>query len=172
MRHLICGIAASVLIAAAVHADPAEDFASLVADYEAWSEEQNVQARIRAGDLDAMREWRDISRETVEARDTQMADFYGRLRAIDPAALEGSDTASYAVLDHMLRHAVTLPQAQGMYFPFTNDSGFHTSADFAAMSARLRNADEAEAWIDRLAAYPAHMDAWTGWLDEARSSPA
>ncbi|MBV5259266.1 DUF885 domain-containing protein [Synechococcus moorigangaii CMS01] len=167
MRHLICGIAASVLIAAAVHADPAEDFASLVADYEAWSEEQNVQARIRAGDLDAMREWRDISRETVEARDTQMADFYGRLRAIDPAALEGSDTASYAVLDHMLRHAVTLPQAQGMYFPFTNDSGFHTSADFAAMSARLRNADEAEAWIDRLAAYPAHLDAWTGWLDEA-----
>ncbi|MFC4725232.1 DUF885 family protein [Glycocaulis abyssi] len=167
MRHLICGIAASVLIAAAVHAAQADEFASLVADYEAWSEAQNVQARVRAGDLDAMREWRDISAETLQQQDAEIAGFYDRMRAIDPATLEGSDTASYAVLEHILRHGVALPRVQGMYFPFTNDSGFHTWADFAAMSVRIRNEDEAQAWIDRLAGYPAHLDAWMGWLDEA-----
>lgn len=167
MRHLISGIAASVLLVSAANADPAADFATLVADYEAWTEERNVQARIRAGDLDAMRDWSDISRETIELRDAQTAQFYGRLQAIDAAALEGSDTASYAVLEHILRHETALPDAQSMYFPFTNDSGFHSSADFAAMSVRIRNAEEAGAWIDRLEGYPAHLDAWIGWLDEA-----
>lgn len=167
MRHLVTGIAASVLLATAAHADPAADFASLVADYEAWTEEHNLQARIREGDLDAMRQWRDISRETLEARDAQIAGFYDRLQAIDSSALTGTDTASYAVLRHNLRHAVALPQVQSMRFPFTNDSGFHTQADFAAMSVRIRNAEEADAWIDRLGNLPAHLTAYTEWLDEA-----
>lgn len=167
MRHLISGIAASVLLAAAAHADPAADFASLVADYEAWTEDQNIQARIRAGDLEAMREWRDISRETVDQQDAEIAQFHERMRAIDASAMEGTDRASYAVLEHILRHAAALPRAQSMRFPFTNDSGFHTAADFAAMSVRIRNVDEAEAWIDRLAAYPAHLEEWQDWLDEA-----
>ena len=161
-------LAAILLFAtSSAHADPAADFATLVADYEAWTEERDVQARIRAGDLDAMREWRDISHETIEQRDADMAEFYDRLQAIDADALEGGDTASYAVLEHILRHAYALPDTQGMYFPFTNDSGFHTAADFDAMSVRIRSAEEAQAWIDRLEGYPAHLDAWMSWLDGA-----
>lgn len=167
MRHLISGIAASVLVAAVAHADPAEDFASLVADYEAWTDANNSQARAREGDLEALSQWRDISRETLEARDAEIAAFHARLQEIDADALTGADTASYAVLEHILRHAVALPQVQSMRFPFLNDSGFHTQAEFTAMSTRIRTADEAEAWIERLGNLPAHYDAYIAWMDEA-----
>ena len=48
--------------------------------------------------------------------------------------------------------------------PFTNDSGFHTTASFAALTTRVRSVEEAEAWIEKLNALPAYFDQQQAWL--------
>ncbi|MGY6532734.1 DUF885 domain-containing protein [Glycocaulis sp.] len=167
MRQLAAGIAATLLLTASALADDNSAFATLVADYEAWRAERNLSARARDGDLEAARLWRDVSPEGVTQYDEDMARFYARLQTISLDGLDQTERASFAVLEYLLRSAVELPRAQSMLMPFLNDSGFHTEAEYAAMGVRVRNAAEAEAWIDRLSALPDWLDMHIGWMEQA-----
>ncbi|PWE18256.1 DUF885 domain-containing protein [Marinicauda salina] len=166
MRRLIFAAAAACLASGAALADPAQDFAALVADFEALTEERDVITRGREGDMDAAASWPDNSPEALAELDAAMAEFDARLEAINAEALEGQDRASYAVLDYLLDSAVALPASEGAYFPFTNDSGFHTTASFTALAERPRTVEHAEAWIDRIEALPAYLEIHRAWLAE------
>lgn len=159
-------LACLALIAApiAAHADPAEDFAALVADFEADRAEANVITRGRRGDLEAASVWPDMSFDAMARRDRAMAAFLERLEGIDPGALPSDQRASHAVLAYVLEGAAAIPASRSNLTPFSNDSGFHTRPDFVAMGTRLRSADEAEAWIARIEALPEYFAQYRAWL--------
>ncbi|TGY92340.1 DUF885 domain-containing protein [Marinicauda pacifica] len=146
-------------------AQPAQDFEQLVEDYEAYNDSRDIIGRGRKGDLEAAAMWPDRSFEAITADDEQMEAFHDRLEDIDETALEGQDRASYAVLDYILSNAVALPDATSAMMPFTNDSGFQSMASFIAMSERPRTVEQAEAWIARIEALPAHLAQYRAWLE-------
>ena len=146
-------------------ADPAQDFAALIADYEAHEAARDVITRGRRGDLEAAAVWPDASFEAVAAHDRAMADFLVRLEGVDPGALPDDQAASYAVLAYLLESAAAVPATRKALTPFTNDSGFHTRPDFVALGTRLRTVEEAEAWIARIAALPEYFAQHTAWLE-------
>jgi uncharacterized protein (DUF885 family) len=163
----IAAVACAALLAGPAFADPSADFARLIEEYEELRAERDVNRRAAQGDLEAAAQWPDRSREAVEEWDAAMADFHGRLQEIDSEALDANEQASYAVLDHILGQSVALPGTVTARFPFTNDSGFHTSPAFYAMSARVRAVPEAEAYIARLNALPGSFADQRAWLEEA-----
>ena len=164
MRFVLASIAALALSAPAF-ATPAEDFRELIADYEAFTAERNLGARARQGDLEAAASWPDMSLEAIEAWDAGMAGFDERIDAIDPADLPADEQANYAVLSYELDSAVAVPWTTTAMIPFTNDSGFHTSASFAALTTRVRSVEEAEAWIAKLNALPEYLAEQQAWLE-------
>ena len=160
-------LACFALIAAPItaHADPAEDFAALVADFEADRAESNVITRGRRGDLEAASVWPDMSFDAIARRDQAMAAFLERLEGVDPGALPPDQRASHAVLAYVLEGAAAIPASRSNLTPFSNDSGFHTRPDFVAMGTRLRSADEAQAWIARIEALPEYFAQYRAWLE-------
>lgn len=158
-------MAFSIALSAPAYADPAEDFAALIADFESHRAEQNVITRGRRGDLEAASVWPDASFEAVAARDQAMAGFLERLEGIDPEALPDAEGANYAVLAYILENAAAIPQTRYALTPFTNDSGFHTSPGFVAMGTRLRTVEDAEAFISRLEALPDYYAQHRAWLE-------
>ncbi|MGJ3231930.1 MAG: DUF885 domain-containing protein [Oceanicaulis sp.] len=164
IRALAAG-AAVALAATPAFADPAAEFEALIADYEAFNEARDVIGKGRRGDLDAAARWPDNGAEAVAERDAAMAEFAARLDAIDAGALPDGQQASYAVLDYLLDSATAINGAMGAMIPFTNDSGFHTSANFVALGTRLRTVPEAEAWIARIEALPEVLAQQQAWLE-------
>ncbi|WP_306015155.1 DUF885 family protein [Oceanicaulis sp. MMSF_3324] len=164
MRIALASITALAL-AAPAFATPVEDFRALIADYEAFTAERNLSARARQGDLDAAASWPDVSVEAIEGWDAGMAGFDARIDAIDPADLPADEQANYAVLAYTLDSAVAVPSMTTSMVPFTNDSGFHTTASFAALTTRVRSVEEAEAWIEKLHALPDYFAQQQAWLE-------
>ncbi|TGY89101.1 DUF885 domain-containing protein [Marinicauda algicola] len=166
MKVLLAAAAAVLALAPATPAQtPAEAFDALVADYEEFRQARDVIRRGREGDLDAASRWPDISFSAIAAYDERMEDFLARLGAIDEAELAEQDRASHAVLEYILESAVALPESVQAMMPFTNDSGFQSEAGFTALSERPRTVAEAEAWIDRIEALPAHLEQYRLWLE-------
>lgn len=163
MRLVIATITALAL-AAPAFATPADEFRELIADYEAFTAERDLGARARQGDLEAAASWPDMSLEAIEAWDAGMAGFDERIEAIDPADLPSDEQANYAVLAYELESAVAVPWVTTAMIPFTNDSGFHTNASFAALTTRVRSVEEAEAWIAKLNALPEYLAQQQSWL--------
>jgi uncharacterized protein (DUF885 family) len=167
MRMFAAAVAASLafVLTPAALADPAADFAGLVADFEAHQSERDVITRGRRGDLEAASVWPDASFEAVAAHDQAMAGFLSRLEGIDPQALPEGEAANYAVLAYILENAAAIPQTRYALTPFTNDSGFHTRPGFVAMGTRLRTVEDAEAFIARLEALPDYYAQHRAWLE-------
>lgn len=165
-------VALCLAFAAAMSAAEAQTaaFTDLVTDYEAFAASEDLIRRGRDGDLDAASRWPDASLEAVQARDAVYEAFQRRLAAIDPEPLDTVDRASHAVLAYVLDSAVAIPGETSAMLPFTNDSGFHTTPDFVAMSTRLRSAEDAEAWIARIEALPEYFAQHRFWLERGLES--
>ena len=160
----IASLLIALVLSPAAFADASDDFAALVADYEAFNEDRNVLQRGRRGDLEAAAQWPDAGIDAVEERQAALEGFHERLEAIDAEALEGADRASYAVLSHLLDTAVAIPAERRAKLPFTNDSGFHTLPAFAARSAPTGSVEAVEAWITRIETLPEYLGQHQAWL--------
>lgn len=166
IRSTLAALAVLTLPAAPVWADAADDFAELVADFEAHEASGDPVGEGRDGDRAAARRWADLSTATVEARNNAELEFLDRLEAIDAEALPQNDQVSYAVLDYVLRYRVELAPFQLERIPFTNDSGFFTGPLYTAASTRLRSRDDAEDWIARLEAVPLFLNQNQAWMEQ------
>jgi len=182
-------LAACQTIATSAGVTPAEQtaapsdaaaLAALVEDYEAFRLETDVAYAAREGDMDAKARWPDLSPRALESAASAIEAFKARHDVIDAADLDRSDAATHAVLGHVLAGRLLDAQFETQRLPFTNDSGFHTIAGFAALATRVRTIEEAEAWIARLEALPAFLaqnKAWlaygieTGWTQPAEIVP-
>ena len=156
---------AFMLFASPALADEAEDFAALVADFEAHELANDPVQAGRDGDLAAAARWPDVTPETVLANEAAEAEFLARLEAIDASALPENDQVSHAVLDYLLRFRVELAPFDLERLSFTNDSGFFTTPTYVAASVRPRNSEQAEAWIERLDGVWDFFEANAAWLE-------
>jgi len=154
----------AALLAAPALADDAEDFADLIADFEAFELSNSPIRAGREGDMDAAARWPDVTPETALINEAAEAAFLERLDAIDASVLASNDQISHAVLDYVLRFRVELAPFDMERMSFTNDSGFFTTPSYTAASVRPRNAAEAEAWIARLESLPEFLDDNVAWL--------
>ncbi|MEN0654323.1 MULTISPECIES: DUF885 domain-containing protein [Hyphobacterium] len=166
IRSMLAALAVLTLPAAPVWADAADDFAELVADFEAHEASGDPVGQGRDGDRAAARRWADLSTATVEARNDAELEFLDRLEAIDAEALPENDQVSYAVLDYVLRYRVELAPFQLERIPFTNDSGFYSGPSYTAASTRLRSRADAEDWIARLEAVPLFLNQNQAWMQQ------
>jgi uncharacterized protein (DUF885 family) len=150
-----------LLFSAPVLADDAEDFQSLIDDFEAHENrddpEENPEAAGRWGDLSPERYAEDRAADVV---------FLERLEAIDADNLPADEIVNFATLDYLLRFRVELAQYDMQRAPFSNDSGFFSTPLYTASSTRPRDVEAAEHWIDRLEDLPRYLDENIYWMRE------
>jgi len=156
--------------AASASADPAADFAALVAEFDAHEQARDPITAGRDGDLDALARWPEASPAAVAQRLAAEAGMHARLQAIDIAALVEHDQVSYRVLDYLLGTRLELGRLEHQRMAFTNDSGFFSVPTQLANSTRPRNATEAQAWISRLNALPGYLEDHRAWLQRGVDS--
>jgi uncharacterized protein (DUF885 family) len=150
-----------LLFSAPVLADDAEDFQSLIADFEAHENRDDPDEN-----PDAAGRWGDLSPERyAEDRAADMV-FLDRLEAIDENNLPAGEIVNFATLDYLLRFRVELAQFDMQRAPFSNDSGFFSTPLYTASSTRPRNIEAAENWIARLEDLPRYLDENIYWMRE------
>jgi uncharacterized protein (DUF885 family) len=150
-----------LLFSAPVLADDAEDFQSLIDDFEAHENRDDPDEN-----SDAAGRWGDLSPERyAEDRAADMV-FLDRLEAIDENNLPAGEIVNFATLDYLLRFRVELAQFGMQRAPFSNDSGFFSTPLYTASSTRPRNVEAAENWIARLEDLPRYLDENIYWMRE------
>jgi uncharacterized protein (DUF885 family) len=175
VKHLIRGAFLAALLAcgasARAQAPGAEAaFAAIVADFETYERANDPVTAGSEGDLAALARLPDPSPAADARRKASLAALRDRLAAIDAAALA---TASALNRDFLARivddrlQSIAFDEARA---PFRNDSGFWTLPAYLATTTRARTAAEAEAWIARLDATPAYLDAQTANMRRGMAS--
>jgi uncharacterized protein (DUF885 family) len=135
-------------------ADPAADARAVFADYDRFLEAADPIDAGQRGDLKAARLWPDDSPAAVAARHRQQLDFQARLKAIPARALSGEDELNGELLARRLEIDLAGDAFDEARIPFTNDEGFFLTPSYMAATTRLRTADQAEAYLARMAALP------------------
>ncbi|MEE2527317.1 DUF885 family protein [Hyphobacterium sp. HN65] len=152
-------LVSGLVLSAPAFADDAEDFETLIADFEAFENREDPEEN-----PEFARRWGDLSPEALaEAREAE-AGFLERLQDIDESALPEDQIVNYATLDYVLRFRVELAQYDMQRAPFSNDSGFFSTPLYAASSARPRTVEAAENWIARLEDIPRYLDQNIYWM--------
>lgn len=150
-----------LLFSAPVLADDAEDFQSLIADFEAHENRDDPDEN-----PDAAGRWGDLSPERYTEDRAADEAFLERLEAIDENNLPAGEIVNFATLDYLLRFRVELAQFDMQRAPFSNDSGFFSTPLYTASSTRPRNVEAAENWIARLEDLPRYLDENIYWMRE------
>ena len=97
------------------------------------------------------RSWPTVTPEAISTRAIEAQ----RIKDMIPSSdLEGDDKA---ILTRLLDSFIQADELDTARIPFTGDSGFHTSPIHAAMQVRVKNAEEAWAWVDRLNDMPRYF---------------
>ncbi|GJL96812.1 MAG: hypothetical protein DHS20C06_06290 [Hyphobacterium sp.] len=152
-------LVSGLLLSASAFADDAEDFQSLIEDYQAHESrddpDENPDAAGRWGDLSPERYAEDRAADVV---------FLERLDAIEEDNLPDDQIVNFATLDYVLRFRVELAQYDMQRAPFSNDSGFFSTPFYVASSTRPSTVEEAENWISRLEDLPRYLDENVYWM--------
>ena len=97
----------------------------------------------------------------VADRTRRLALFQARLRAIAPDGLHGEDALNASLLAWTIDTDLRSAAFDEDRIPFTSDEGFFLLPADAAETVTLRTADQAQAWLKRLAAIPAYYETET-----------
>lgn len=160
-----------LLFSAPVLADDAEDFQSLIDDFEAHENRDDPEEN-----PDAAGRWDDLSPERFAEDRAADVVFLERLEAIEEDNLPAAQIVNFATLDYLLRFRVELAQYDMQRAPFSNDSGFFSTPLYVASSTRPSNVEEAENWIARLEDLPRYLDENIYWMrqgiEDGHTQPA
>jgi uncharacterized protein (DUF885 family) len=134
----------------------ADDMATLVRDFDAFSRAQDPVRAAQRGDVAAARRWPDNSPQAVAARKAALLEFQQRLQAIPAAGLVADDALNRDLLIDRVDNALAGLAFDEERIPFISGDGFYTTADYAALNTPLDDEAAAAAWIARLEAIPAY----------------
>ena len=157
MHRILClaflGLLMTLQPAAVARAD---DMATLVRDFDAFSRAQDPVRAAQRGDVAAARRWPDNSPQAVAARKTALLEFQQRLQAIPAVGLVADDALNRDLLIDRVDNALAGLAFDEERTPFISGDGFYTTADYAALNTPLDDEAAAAAWIARLEAIPAY----------------
>ncbi len=139
-----------------VRADPAGDLRGLIADYTAFSRDEDPVRAGSRGDPAALARWPDDSPAAVAGRRARLTAFEARLQALKAAPLGGEDALNRDILERRVSM-----ELDGMAFdqeriPFVSGEGFFNMPDDTAQATVIHDGAEAQAWLDRLNAIPGY----------------
>jgi prolyl oligopeptidase len=132
------------------HADPAEDFATLLNDAWQWRLNESPVFASRLGDRRKNDQWTDRSLEAIERRHQDQREFLRRLRAIDSSQLSTNDQLDYDLFRRSLENSIDGHQFRNYLMPMSQRGGVQ-SLESTAETVRLANVEDYEDWLARMA---------------------
>jgi prolyl oligopeptidase len=132
------------------HADPAEDFATLLNDAWQWRLNESPVFASRLGDRRKNDQWTDRSLDAIERRHQDQREFLRRLRAIDSSQLSTNDQLDYDLFRRSLENSIDGHQFRNYLMPMSQRGGVQ-SLESTAETVRLANVEDYEDWLARMA---------------------
>jgi uncharacterized protein (DUF885 family) len=84
--------------------------------------------------------------------------FLERLEGIDRTLLDEADKVNYDVFAFVLRHRIEGAPFRDWRIPLNSDSGFYMALNYAVRAQPFEDAQDYEAWLGRLRAFPAFVE--------------
>ncbi len=167
LRRIAVRVAAAWVVSAGLSARAGDapgasaQLGALLADYDGWLAEADPVSAGARGDLRAASRWPDHSAASVAGRTRRLSQLQARLAAIQAGQLRGEDLLNARLLGWTIDIDLRGAAFDEDRIPFTSDEGFFLVPAYAAETVGLRNADQAHAWLTRLAAIPAYYETET-----------
>jgi prolyl oligopeptidase len=132
------------------HADPGEDFATLLTEAWEWQLTEYPVFASRLGDRRRNDQWQDLSLAAFTRRHEDQQAFLRRLRAIDSAALTADDQLNYDLFRRELENGIDGHQYKNYLMPISQRGGVQ-SLESTAETVRLATVEDYEDWLARMA---------------------
>jgi uncharacterized protein (DUF885 family) len=161
MRYMLRAVAGLSLALMAVQAGAQTAESSLqqiIADYETFSRQLDPLSAGAEGDRAALRRMPDVRPEAEQADRKQLVAFGERLAKVDARPLSAEAALNHALLTSIVKESIEEIGFDFSRIPFQNDEGFHTLADYLGRSTSIGSREDADAWLARLAAFPAFYE--------------
>jgi uncharacterized protein (DUF885 family) len=161
MRYILRAVAGWSLALMAVQAGAQTAESSLqqiIADYETFSRQLDPLSAAAEGDRAALRRMPDVRPEAEQADRKQLVAFGERLAKVDARQLSAEAALNHALLTSIVKESIEEIGFDFSRIPFQNDEGFHTLADYLGRSTSIGSREDADAWLARLAAFPAFYE--------------
>ena len=164
-------VAATTLLLAGLcaHADPAEDFTTLLNDAWEWQLNEHPVFASRLGDRRRNDQWQDLSLDAFERRHEDERAFLRRLRAIDSAQLTADDQLNYDLFRRELENSIDAHQYKSYLMPISQRGGVQ-SLESTAETVRLANVGDYEDWLARMAGVDNMIDQTMALQEEGRKT--
>lgn len=146
-------------IAAAQLSDADEErLRAVITQYEQLLKRVKPISAGKEGDRAALRRWPDVRTQTAQENRTTLSRLRDELSSISPSALSSDSALNHALLARQVAQEIEHSGLDLRRVAFNNDSGFHTLADYVARTTTITSRDDAEAWLERLAALPEYYE--------------
>lgn len=155
MRLLLRTIVLAAAVAAPAAAAPVDDLRAVVRDHQALEARADPVSAGFDGDRAALRLWPDHSPPALAARRTALEALDRRLKALAAAPLPAEDALNRDLLRRTVDEDLTsLGFDEARLQPVDALNSLPSGVTSLATSTRVRDADDADAWLARLAALP------------------
>ena len=161
--------ALTLMIGIHAHADPGEDFTTLLHDAWEWRLNEYPVFASRLGDRRKNDEWTDVSLAAIERRHQDRREFLRRLRAIDSSQLPANDQLNYDLFRRELESSIDGHQYKSYLMPMSQRGGVQ-SLESLAETIRLANVEDYEDWLVRMAGVETRIEQIMELQEEGRKS--
>lgn len=151
------------------HADPGEDFATLLTEAWEWQLTEYPVFASRLGDRRRNDQWQDLSLAAFTRRHEDQQAFLRRLRAIDSAALTTDDQLNYDLFRRELENSIDAHQYKNYLMPMSQRGGVQ-SLESTAETVRLATVEDYEDWLARMAGVEKIIEQTMKLQEEGRKS--
>jgi len=151
------------------HADPGEDFATLLTEAWEWQLTEYPVFASRLGDRRRNDQWQDLSLAAFTRRHEDQQAFLRRLRAIDSAALTTDDQLNYDLFRRELENGIDGHQYKNYLMPMSQRGGVQ-SLESTAETVRLATVEDYEDWLARMAGVENIIEQTMKLQEEGRKS--
>lgn len=108
----------------------------------------------------------DMSSSALAERQQQRLQLQQRLLAVDVSRLTEQEQIDHAILAYRLADEIDQYRFAAHLMPLTSESGFHTFLAMSFQRSTLRQADDYQLYLQRLAAIPSYMAQQTALMRE------
>jgi prolyl oligopeptidase len=161
--------ALALLVGIYSHADPGEDFTTLLHDAWEWRLNEFPVSASQLGDRRKNDEWSDLSLTAIERRHQDRREFLRRLRAIDSSQLSANAQLDYDLFRRELESSIDAHQFRSYLMPISQRGGVQ-SLESTAETIRLANVKDYEDWLVRMAGVETMIEQTMELQEEGRKT--
>ncbi|WP_236130389.1 DUF885 domain-containing protein [Rheinheimera sp. UJ63] len=111
----------------------------------------------------------DMSAEAMSLRQNQRLALQQRLLAIDSSQLTEQEQIDHAILAYRLADEIDQYRFNAHLMPLTSESGFHTALAFSLQRTAIKDSNDIEQYLQKLAAVPQYMSQQMSWMRQGLS---